>query len=270
MRLLVLGDVVGAAGRRAVIDNLPRLRRDLDLDFVVVNGENAAHGFGITPEICDALLGAGADCLTTGNHVWDKREIVPHFDRETRILRPHNYPKGTPGSGARVFEDRRGRKVFVLHLMARLYMDPLDDPFALADAMLEGHRLGETMDAVVIDFHGEATSEKTAMAHFADRRASLVVGTHTHVPTADARILSGGTAFISDLGMCGDYDSVIGMRKAEAVERFVTKMPTARLEPAEGEATVCGVFVETDDRTGLALRVAPLRTGGKLAPQWPG
>jgi metallophosphoesterase (TIGR00282 family) len=270
MKLLFLGDVVGAAGRRAVMDNLPRLRRDLDLDFVIVNGENAAHGFGLTEEICNGLYQVGADCVTTGNHVWDRKEIIPVFERETRLLRPHNYPKGTPGAGARVFDDRRGRKVFVLHLMARLYMDPLDDPFAAADALLDAHKLGETMDAVVIDFHGEATSEKAAMGHFADGRASLVVGTHTHIPTADAHILKGGTAYMSDAGMCGDYDSVIGMQKHAAVERFVTKMPTGRLEPAEGEATVCGVFVETDDRTGLALRVAPLRTGGRLAPAWPG
>ena len=270
MKILFCGDVVGSAGRRVVIDTLPRLRRDLDLDFVIVNGENAAHGFGITEEICDDIFAAGADCITTGNHVWDRREIIPHFQRETRLLRPHNFPKGTPGRGARVFDDRRGRKVFVLHLMARLYMDPLDDPFAAAEAALEAHKLGETVDAVVFDFHGEATSEKTAMGHYVDGRASLVVGSHTHIPTADARILTGGTAYMSDAGMCGDYDSVIGMKKHGAIERFVTKMPTGRLEPAEGEATLCGVFVETDDRTGLAVRVAPLRTGGCLTPQWPG
>jgi metallophosphoesterase (TIGR00282 family) len=270
MKLLFLGDVVGASGRRVVVENLPRLRRDLDVDFAVVNGENAAHGFGITGDICDELFAAGADCITTGNHVWDRREIIPVFEYETRLLRPHNFPAGTPGVGARVFDDRRGRKVFVLHLMARLYMDPLDDPFAIADAQLEAHRLGETMDAVLIDFHGEATSEKAAMGHFCDGRASLVVGTHTHVPTADGRLLRAGTAFLSDAGMCGDYDSVIGMETSLAVERFVTKMPTGRLEPADGEATLCGVLVETDDRTGLALRIAPVRTGGCLAPHWPG
>jgi 2',3'-cyclic-nucleotide 2'-phosphodiesterase len=270
MRLLLCGDVVGASGRRAVTGNLPRLRRDLELDFVVVNGENAAHGFGITAQICDELFDAGADVITTGNHVWDRREIIGHFDREPRLLRPHNFPAGTPGAGARVFDAPGGRKVFVLHLMARLFMDPLDDPFALAEAALESHRLGETVDATILDFHGEATSEKTAMGHFADGRASLVVGTHSHVPTADARILAGGTAFQTDAGMCGDYDSVIGMRTHEAVERFVTKMPTGRLEPADGEATLCAVYCEIDDRTGLAVRVAPVRTGGHLTPHWPG
>ncbi len=269
MRLLFCGDVVGSAGRRVMVANLPRLRRDLELDFVVVNGENAAHGFGITAQICDELFDAGADVITTGNHVWDRREIIGHFDREPRLMRPHNFPAGTPGSGARVFDAPDGRKVFVLHLMARLFMDPLDDPFAAADAALEACRLGETVDAVILDFHGEASSEKTAMGHFADGRASLVVGTHTHVPTADARILRAGTAYQTDAGMCGDYDSVIGMRAHEAVERFVTKMPTGRLEPADGEGTLCAVFCETDDRTGLAVRVAPVRTGGMLAPHWP-
>jgi len=270
MRILFLGDVVGAAGRRVVKDNLPRLRRDLEIDFAIVNGENAAHGYGITDAICAELFAAGADVVTTGNHVWDRREIIPFIERERRLLRPHNYPVGTPGSGAAVFDSRAGRKVFVLHLMCRLHMDPLDDPFALADAALEAHRLGETVDAAVIDIHGELTSEKTAMGHFADGRASLVVGSHTHVPTADARVLAHGTAFQTDAGMCGDYDSVIGMNKDMAIERFVTKMPTGRLEPAEGEATLCGVFAETDDRTGLAIRVAPVRTGGMLAPSWPG
>src|SRR6185436_11646729 len=175
MKILFCGDVMGSVGRRVVLDNLPRLKRDLDLDFVIVNGENAAHGFGITEEICDQLFAAGTDCITTGNHVWDRRDIIPHFQRETRLLRPYNFPKGTPGRGARVFDARGGRKVFVLHLMARLYMDPLDDPFAAAEEELEAHKLGQTVDAVVIDFHGEATSEKTAMGHYADGRASLVV-----------------------------------------------------------------------------------------------
>jgi metallophosphoesterase (TIGR00282 family) len=269
MKILFCGDVMGSAGRRVVLDNLPRLRRDLDLDFVIVNGENAAHGYGITGEICDALFAAGADCITTGNHVWDRREIIPHFQREARLLRPYNFPKGTPGRGARVFDARGGRKVFVLHLMARLYMDPLDDPFAAAEEELEAHKLGQTVDAVVLDFHGEATSEKMAFAHFVDGRASCVVGTHTHVPTADWQILPGGTAYHTDIGMCGDYDSVIGMTKAVSVERFVRKMPTARLEAADGPATLCAIFVETDDATGLAKRIAPVRMGGRLAPHWP-
>ena len=269
MRVLVCGDVVGRSGRRVVARHLPDLRRALDLDFVVVNGENAAGGFGITPQLCAELFAAGADVITTGNHVFDRREIVPHFDREPRLLRPGNYPRRTPGRGTGVFDDRRGRKVLVVHAMARLFMDPLDDPFAFVDAALERDGLARTVRAVVVDFHGEATSEKMAMGHHLDGRVSAVVGTHTHVPTADAQILPGGTAYQTDVGMCGDYDSVIGMKKALSVERFVRKMPTGKLEAADGPATLCAAFVELDDATGLARRAAPLRLGGRLAESVP-
>ena len=269
MRILVCGDVVGRSGRTVVGRRLPELRRSLDLDFVAVNGENAAGGFGITPQICADLFAAGADAITTGNHVFDRHEIVPHFDREPRLLRPGNYPRPTPGRGAGVFADRRGRKVLILHMMARLFMDPLDDPFAFAAAALERDGLARTVRAIVVDFHGEATSEKMAMGHFLDGRVSLVVGTHTHVPTADAQILPGGTGYQSDVGMCGDYDSVIGMKKARAVERFVRKMPTQRLEAADGPATLCATFVELDDSSGLARRIAPVRLDGRLAGSMP-
>ena len=269
MRILICGDVVGRSGRKAVIDGLGELRDRLALDFIVVNGENAAGGFGITPKICDEFFAAGADVITTGNHVWDQREIIPHFDRESRLLRPHNYPRTAPGAGAIVLTATRGRKVLVLHVMARLFMDPLDDPFACVEDQLKTYRMGANVDAIVLDFHGEATSEKMAMGHFVDGRVSVVVGTHSHVPTADAQVLNGGTGYQTDIGMCGDYDSVIGMKKEISIERFVRKMPTARLEVAGGEATLCATFVETDDATGLARRVAPLRMGGRLAPVWP-
>jgi hypothetical protein len=269
MRILVCGDVVGRSGRTVVIEHLKRLREQLALDFVVVNGENAAGGFGITPKICDEFFAAGADAITTGNHVFDQREIVAHFDKEKRLLRPHNYPRTTPGTGVAVFAAPRGRKVLLVHLNTRLFMDALDDPFAAAAQVLDAHGLRRNADAIVVDLHGEATSEKMAFAHYVDGRVSCVVGTHTHVPTADWQILPGGTAYLTDIGMCGDYDSVIGMGKATSVERFVRKMPTARLEAAEGPATLCAVFVETDDTTGLAKRIAPLRTGGRLAPHWP-
>ena len=269
MRILVCGDVFGRSGRTAVCDALPGLRRTLDLDFVVVNGENAAGGFGITPKICDQFLEAGADVITTGNHVWDQKEIVPHFDKETRILRPHNYPEGTPGSGVRVFKDRAGRPVLVLHFMALLFMPPLDDPFAGVERALLNRKLTKDIAAIVVDFHGEATSEKMAMAHMLDGRVSMVVGTHSHVPTADHQILPNGTAYQTDIGMCGDYDSVIGVRKDLSIERFRKKVPGPRLEPALGEATLCAVLVETDDTTGLARRIAPLRLGGRLAPAMP-
>jgi metallophosphoesterase (TIGR00282 family) len=266
MRILFCGDVVGRAGRRAVQERLPGLRRSLDLDFVIVNGENAAGGYGITTGICDELFAAGADVITTGNHVWDQREIIPHIGLERRLLRPHNFPRGTPGSGVGLFRDRAGREVLVLHVMGRLFMDPLDDPFAAVEQELAHCRLGETAAAIVIDVHAEASSEKMAMAHFADGRASFVVGSHTHIPTADAQILPGGTAYQTDAGMCGDYDSVIGMAKDMSIERFVRKMPTGRLEPAQGEATLCAVLVETDDRSGLARTIGPVRVGGRLNP----
>jgi 2',3'-cyclic-nucleotide 2'-phosphodiesterase len=269
MRILICGDVVGRSGRKVVRDSLPRLRSALDLDFVVVNGENAAGGFGITPKICDELLAAGADVITTGKHVWDQKEIVPHFVKETRILRPDNYPEGTPGTGVAMFEDRAGRRVLVLHYMALLFMAPLDDPFAGVERVLFRRRMGRDFDAAILDFHGEATSEKMAMAHMVDGRVSVVVGTHSHIPTADAQVLPNGTAYQSDLGMCGDYDSVIGMKKEGSIERFRKKLPGPRLEAAMGEATLCAVFVETDDATGLARRIAPVRLGGRLSPAMP-
>jgi metallophosphoesterase (TIGR00282 family) len=267
MRLLLCGDVVGRPGREVVMAQMPRLRRELALDFVIVNGENAAHGFGITDKICLELYECGVDVITTGNHAWDRREIIPYIATDERLLRPLNYPPGTPGNGVCAKALADGRRVVVINAMARLFMDAIDDPFRAVDAALAAHPLG-AFDAVVIDFHGEATSEKMAMGHFADGRVSLVVGTHSHVPTADAQILPKGTAYQTDAGMCGDYDSVIGMQKEAAIARFVTKLPV-RLEVAEGEATLCGVFIETDDGTGLARRVAPLRLGGRLAPHWP-
>ncbi len=269
MRILVCGDVVGRSGRTVVTEQLGRLREALALDFIVVNGENAAGGFGITPKICNQFFDAGADAITTGNHVFDQREIIPHFDAEKRLLRPHNYPRTTPGTGVAVFPAPRGRNVLIVHVMTRLFMDPLDDPFASVTEALEPYRLGANIHAIVVDVHGEATSEKLAMGHFLDGRVSLVVGTHTHVPTADHQILPSGTAYQSDIGMCGDYDSVIGMKKATAVERFVRKMPTARLEAADGAATLCAILVETDDDTGLARRIEPLRIGGRLSQALP-
>ena len=265
MRLLFLGDMVGRSGRTAVWERLPGLVADLRLDFVVVNGENAAGGFGITEEIFRATLAAGADVVTSGNHVWDQREALEWAPREPRFLRPANYPAGTPGRGANVFLARNGARVLVVNVMGRVFMAPeLDDPFAAAEAQLSACPLGEGADAVVIDFHAEATSEKMCFGHFVDGRASLVVGTHTHQPTADHQILGGGTGYMSDAGMCGDYDSSLGMDKEEPLNRFLTKVPRGRFEAAGGPATICGVGVELSDRTGLAERIAPLRLGPRL------
>jgi metallophosphoesterase (TIGR00282 family) len=270
MRLLFVGDVVGRAGRQAIADHLPRLIADFRIDFVAINGENAAGGFGITEDICQDFIDAGADVVTTGNHAWDQREALVFIERQPRLLRPANYPQGAPGRGATVAIAHNGARVLVANVMGRVFMDALDDPFAAADRELNACPLGEMADAVIVDMHAEATSEKQAMGHYLDGRASLVVGTHTHVPTADYQIFDGGTAYISDAGMTGDYDSVLGMDKDEPVNRFLRKIPTSRFQPATGEPTLCGVAVEVSDRSGLAEAVAPVRVGGRLSEALPG
>jgi metallophosphoesterase (TIGR00282 family) len=270
VNILLCGDVVGRPGREAVKAHLPGLRRDLQIDVAIVNAENAAHGFGLTEKICGELYDAGADVLTTGNHVWDQREIIPYLERDPRVLRPANFPPGTVGSGAYRLALPDGRAVLVVNLMGRLFMDILDDPFRAFEACVAGQALGRDVAAVVIDFHGEASSEKTAFGHFTDGRVSAVIGTHTHIPTADHQILPGGTAYMTDTGMCGNYDSVIGMEKEASVRRFVTRMPGPKKpQVAEGEATLCGAFVVTDDATGLATCIEPVRVGGRLARHVP-
>ena len=270
MKVLIVGDVVGKSGRQAVAEHLPGLRERLGLDFVIVNGENAAHGFGITDKICAGFYEAGADVITTGNHVWDQREIMNYIDGDPRLLRPLNYPAGTPGKGVGIYEIADGRSVMVVHPMCRLFMDPLDDPFAGTEKALAGISLGTDVAAILVDVHGEATSEKQSVGHILDGRVSAVVGTHTHVPTSDHQVLPGGTGYVTDLGMTGDYDSVIGMKKENAYARFATKLPQGRLEPADGEATLCAAYIETDDATGLATAIEPVRVGGRLRRIVPG
>ncbi|HEY0292917.1 MAG TPA: TIGR00282 family metallophosphoesterase [Hansschlegelia sp.] len=269
MRLLFLGDVVGRAGRIAVSERLPALRERWRLDLVVINGENAAGGFGITEAIYDDLLNAGCDAVTLGNHAFDQREALVFSERADRLVRPVNFPTGTPGRGATMVEARNGAQVLVVNVMGNVFMGTsLDDPFRKIDAELEACPLGQGADAVVVDFHAEATSEKQAFGHFLDGRASLVIGTHTHTPTADHRILPGGTAYMSDAGMCGAYDGVLGMKKDEPIHRFLSKLPSGRFEPAEGEATLSGLAVEIDGR-GLATKCAPVRVGGVLSEAIP-
>ena len=251
MRLLFCGDVVGRAGRKALVDRLPALRAELALDAVIVNGENAAGGFGLTPTICQDFFAAGADLITTGNHVFDQREILPHMDREPRLIRPLNMMPGTPGRGGAEVRLVDGRRLLVLQVIGRLFMGPYDDPFRALEGELAKHALGATVQALVVDLHAEASSEKMALAHLADGRASAVIGTHT------------------DVGMTGDYDSVIGMEKAVSLQRFRSHVPGARNTPALGEATLCAVYLEIDDRTGLARTIEPVRTGGRLAPAMP-
>jgi metallophosphoesterase (TIGR00282 family) len=265
MRLLFLGDVMGRAGRAAVANHLPRLRDDWRLDFVVVNGENATSGMGLSADHGKALLAAGADCVTLGDHAFDQKDMLQFIEKEPRILRPLNFAKGAPGKGHRLFTAVGGRKVLVVQALGQVFMKrPYDDPFSAIEPVLKSHPRGGLAQAVIVDIHCEATSEKMAMGHYCDGRASLVVGTHTHVPTADAQVLPGGTAYLTDAGMCGDYNSVIGMDKAEPLRRFITGMPKSRFTPALGEATLSGVFVDTDDRTGAAKEVRMVRIGGRL------
>ena len=269
MRLLFLGDIVGRPGRQAVIDALPGLRQRFALDFVVINGENAAGGFGITELILEDLLGAGADVVTLGNHAFDQKEALVFIERHERLIRPINYPHGTPGRGAAMFKTAAGAEVLVINAMGRIFMAELDCPFRAIDAELTACRLKQGADAIIIDFHAEATSEKQALGYFVDGRASAVIGTHTHAPTADDRVLPAGTAFISDVGMCGDYNSVLGMDIEEPINRFLTKIPRSRFEPAHGPGTLSGLAVDIDDATGLARACSALRIGPNLEPAEP-
>ncbi|MDO5371278.1 TIGR00282 family metallophosphoesterase [Paracoccus sp. (in: a-proteobacteria)] len=265
MRILFLGDVMGRAGRRAITERLAGLQQRLKADFTIVNGENASGGMGLTASHARLILDAGADCITLGDHAFDQKDMLSFVEDEPRVLRPLNYAREAPGRGHRVFEDARGRKVLVLQALGQVFMKrPFDDPFSAVDRVLRAHPPGGLVQAAVVDFHAEATSEKMSMGHYCDGRASLVVGTHTHVPTADTQVLPRGTAYQSDAGMCGDYDSVIGMDKAEPMRRFLTGMGRERFTPAEGEATLSGVLVVTDDRSGLATAVQPVREGGRL------
>jgi metallophosphoesterase (TIGR00282 family) len=264
MRILFVGDVVGRSGRTIVNERLPGLIADWKLDLVVVNGENAAGGFGITEAIYHELIDAGADCITLGNHAWDQREALVFIERAPRLIRPVNYPAGTPGRGAAMIETKNGKRALVINAMGRIFMDALDDPFAVVERELAACPLGAGADAVILDMHCEATSEKQAMGYFCDGRVSFMVGTHTHSPTADHRILPGGSAFVSDVGMTGDFDSVIGMVKDEPLNRFLRKIPGGKFEPATGAATMCALAVETDDASGLASKVGAVRLGGVL------
>jgi 2',3'-cyclic-nucleotide 2'-phosphodiesterase len=268
IRLLFIGDIVGRSGRDVLLEQAPLLRSRWRLDFVIVNGENTAGGFGITEVIFEEFLAAGADAVTLGNHAFDQREALVFIERQPRLIRPANYPPGAPGRGAAVIENAKGARLLVVNLLGRLFMDALDDPFAVGKRELGACPLGQGCDASIVDFHGEATSEKAAFAYVADSKASLVVGTHTHVPTADHRILPGGTGFMADVGMTGDYDSVIGMDKDEPLRRFTSKLPSGRFEPALGPATLCAVAAEIG-ADGLTKAIAPVRIGGVLSPAAP-
>ena len=268
IRLLFIGDIVGRSGRAALLEQVPLLRARWGLDFVIVNGENAAGGFGLTEAIFEEFLAVGVDAVTLGNHAFDQRELIVFIERQPRLIRPVNFPPGAPGRGAAVVESAKGARLLIVNVMGRIFMAPLDDPFAAVKRELGACPLGEKCDASVIDIHAEATSEKWALAHFADGKASLVVGTHTHAPSADHRILPGGTGFITDVGMTGDYDSVIGMEKEEPLRRFISHIPSGRFEPALGPATLCGVAAEIGP-DGRTQAISPVRIGGLLSPAAP-
>ena len=261
MRLLYFGDVVGRSGREVVLENLPALKEALRPDFIVLNGENSAAGFGITSKICEEFFNHGIDCITLGNHSWDQKEILNYIGNEPRLLRPLNYPSGTPGRGFNLYTLPNGRKILIIQVMGRLFMDSLDDPFRCVDEVLKTYPLGPSFPFIFVDIHAEATSEKMALAHYLDGRVTAVVGTHTHIPTADEQILPLGTAYQSDVGMCGDYNSVIGMKKEIPIARFVKKISGERMVPADGKGDLCAVFIVSDDKTGHALTIDPIRMG---------
>jgi len=270
MRLIFLGDVVGRCGRDAVIEHLPTIRREGKIHFVVVNAENATNGRGLSAAHSRLLLDAGADCLTLGDHAFDVREMTRVVEQQRRIIRPLNFGRVVPGHGAAMFDCPGGRQVFVAQVVGRVFMRPsFDDPFPAIDSALQAPPLKARADAIIVDVHAEATSEKNAMGAFLDGRASMVVGTHTHVPTSDGRILPGGTAYLTDAGMCGCYDGVIGFRTEGSLGQFRTGMKAKRMRPAKGPGTVSGVFVETSDRTGLAKRIETFRIGGSFPQERP-
>ena len=269
MNILFLGDVMGKSGRQVLKNELPQLKRDLQIDTVIVNGENAAGGFGITPKICEEFYELGVNVITTGNHVWDQKEIIPYISKDNYILRPHNFPQSVPGKGFVIYKDAMDRKVLVINVMARLFMDPLNDPIETIYNILDNYKIGENVSAIIIDVHGEASSEKMAIGHTFDGIVSFIIGTHTHIPTLDAHILEKGTAFQSDAGMCGDYDSVIGGENEGWVARFKHTMPTGRINVSSGEATLCGVFVCINDTDGMAVHIEPIIKGPHLINRYP-
>ena len=264
MRILFLGDVVGISGCSKIVNNLKSEIQKKKINFVVVNGENSADpGVGITKEICNNLFNCGVNVITTGNHVWDQKEIMKEIDNENRLLRPLNLYEPSPGKGFQVYETSENIKIGVLNLMGNVFIKKCEDVFMAATMFKNKYKLKSDYDFLVVDFHGEATSEKMAIGHFFDGKATLVVGTHTHVPTNDVRILANGTAYQTDAGMCGDYDSVVGMNKANSLNRFLKKESTKHF-PAEGNATLSGIIVECNASNGLAEKVEPFIYGGEL------
>ena len=264
MKILFIGDVVGQSGRKALADHLPALKAKHKPDFTIVNGENAAHGFGITATIAQELLQCGADVLTTGNHTWSQKEFSEEIQTQPRVLRPYNWPEGTPGMGQRMLTDDKSRRLLVVNMIGRLYMLDTDCPFKAVDRLLETFKISRDCDAIFIDFHAEATSEKQAFAYYCDGRVSAVIGTHTHVPTSDYRVLPCGAAYMSDVGMTGDYQTVIGNSVSAAIARFTAPWKRERLEPGAGEGTVSGCVIDLN-QDGKAKAIKPIFAGKPLS-----
>ena len=265
MNILILGDIVGPSGRKALTKELPILIKKKKLDFVIVNGENAADsGVGITKKNTDEFFEAGTDVITSGNHIWDEKETMDFITSEKRLLRPENLVQGSPGTGTGIFNSKNNKRVAVINLMGNIFMKKCEDVFESAKKFTETIKLKRDADFIIVDLHGEITSEKMAMGHFFDGKATMVVGTHTHVPTSDYRILEKGTAYQTDIGMCGDYNSVIGMNRDNSLKRFFKDSSAKKHYPALGEATISGLMVKADDETGLAKKVEPIIVGGVL------
>ena len=265
MNILILGDIMGPSGREAIAKNLPDIIKKKKLDFVIINGENAANpGVGITKKNFEEFLKAGADVITTGNHVWDQKEVMEFISVEKRLLRPQNLPKGSPGNGSGIFTSKNNKKVAVINLMGNVFMNKCEDVFQEAKKFIQTVKLKEDADFIIVDIHGEITSEKMAMGYLFDGKATMVVGTHTHVPTSDHRIMEKGTAYQTDIGMCGDYNSVIGMDRDNSLKKFLKDSSATKHYPALGEATISGLMVIADDKTGLANKVEPIVLGKHL------
>ena len=264
MRFLICGDVVGNAGKEIIIKNVPLLRKNESIDFVIINGENSFNGFGITKEICEKFYSIGVDVITSGNHIWDHKKIMSFLDSDQRLLRPLNYPKTAPGKGFGIYETKKGIHVVVINILCRLFMDLVDDPFLSLEDILKLIKNKYKKMIIIVDIHGEATSEKMALAHFLDGKVNIVIGTHTHVPTADQQVLEKGTFFQTDLGMCGDYDSVIGMKKDTSILRFRSKHLKTRAETANGNATLCAALIDINEKKFSVNSYKQIKIGGKL------
>jgi metallophosphoesterase (TIGR00282 family) len=265
VKILFCGDIVGKSGRDAISKYVPKLKKELKIDFVIASADNASGGFGVNKNSCEELVVCGVDVLTGGDHVWDQRDCINFIGDYKKLLRPLNFPKSTPGAGARIFNTESGKKVLVIHLLGQVFIKySLNCPFEMVDELLKNHTLGKDVDFIVVDFHAEATSEKMAMGKFLDGRVSFVVGSHTHIPTNDCHVMPAGTAYQTDAGMCGDYDSVIGMEKSVPLKAFLSKRRTEKMTPAKGEATFCASLVELDEKTGLAKKITPIKLGGIL------